>query len=104
MATTNHTTPVTAASPPGGRPRRRKAPATPFSTWLATQPRTVNELAKELKITRWAVYKLRNGDHQPSLEVAQAIARLSTDPETGTVAVPESSWSKPRRRRGRAKA
>ncbi len=88
-----HTTPVTAASPPGGRPRQREAPDTAFSRWLELQPRTVTELAGELGITRWAVYKLRNGDHQPSLEVAQKIARLSTD-DAGAVAVPESSWAK----------
>lgn len=92
-----HTTPVTAASPPGGRPRQRSAPDTAFSRWLEKQGRTVTELAGELGITRWAVYKLRNGDHQPSLEVAQKIARLSTDAETGDVAVPESSWAKPER-------
>lgn len=90
----NHTTPVTAASPPGGRPRQRSAPDTAFSRWLEKQGRTVTELAGELGITRWAVYKLRNGDHQPSLEVAQKIARLSTD-EAGVVHVPESSWAKP---------
>jgi predicted transcriptional regulator len=93
----NHTTSVTAASPPGGRPRQRSAPDTAFSRWLEKQARTVTELAGELGITRWAVYKLRNGDHQPSLEVAQKIARLSTDAETGDVAVPESSWAKPER-------
>jgi DNA-binding XRE family transcriptional regulator len=92
-----HTTPVTAASPPGGRPRLRSAPDTAFSRWLEKQGRTVTELAGELGITRWAVYKLRNGDHQPSLEVAQKIARLSTDADSGEVAVPESSWAKPER-------
>ena len=94
----HHTTNVTAGSQPGGRPRRRKVPTTTFGAWLAKQPRKVKEVAADLGISVWAIYKMREGSVQPSLEVAQAIAKLSTD-DAGVVAVPESSWRKRRTRR-----
>jgi DNA-binding XRE family transcriptional regulator len=95
-----NTIPVTAASPPGGRPRRGEAPANAFATWLSSQSRSVREIANLLGLTRWTIYHLRNGYHQPSLEVAKKIAEMSrpVDPATGAVgdpAVPEASWPPP---------
>lgn len=107
-----NTVPVTAASPPGGRPRRSEAPANAFAVWLASQPKSVRQIADELGLTRWTVYHLRNGYHQPSLEVAKKIAEMSRprDPATGETvgdpAVPESSWppAKPRPAKSRRKS
>lgn len=99
-----NTVPVTAGSPPGGRPRKSAAPANAFAVWLASQPKSVAAIADELGLTRWTIYHLRNGYHQPSLEVAKKIAELSRprDPATGEVtgdpAVPAESWPPPRPR------
>lgn len=91
----NHTEPVTAGRAAGGRPRRRKPPSNPFAAWLKSQARPVADVATELGISRWTVYKLREGSHQPRLGLAQAIAVMSAG------AVPESSWRKPKSKRRR---
>lgn len=91
------TVPVTAASAPGGRPRRKPAPDSPFSRWLAHSKTTVRELADSLELTRWAVYNLRSGHHKPSLEVANKIAELSKGE------VPADSWPATSRKQGRGK-
>lgn len=99
-----NTVPVTAGSPPGGRPRKSEAPANAFAVWLSGQTKSVAEIALALGLTRWTIYHLRNGYHQPSLEVAKKIAELSRprDPGTGEVtgdpAVPAESWPPPRPR------
>ena len=85
-------TPVTASSPPGGRPRSREVPATSFTAWLQGQATPIKEIAQQLGMSRWAVYHLRNGYHRPSLDVAQRIEVLSGG------AVPMSSWPPAQRR------
>jgi len=91
------TVPVTAASAPGGRPRKKPAPDTPFSRWLKRSKINVRQVAEDLGLTRWAVYNLRSGHHKPSLEVANAIAELSGGE------VPADSWPASSRKQGRGK-
>jgi hypothetical protein len=89
--------PVTSGSSPGGRPRRKPAPDTPFTRWLSASKLTVREVAEKLGLTNWAVYNLRSGHHKPSLEVAVAIADMSDG------AVPADSWGEQRRTKARGK-
>jgi hypothetical protein len=90
--------PVTQASAPGGRPRKRAIPDTPFARWLRSSELSVREIADKLELTVWACYNLRNGYHKPSLEVAVQIAELSDG------AVPVDSWGdKPKRTKARGK-
>jgi hypothetical protein len=99
--TATATEPVTQASAPGGRPRKRAIPDTPFTRWLRSSRKKVKELADELELTPWAVYNMRSGYHRPSLEVAVRIADLSDG------AVPADSWGgaadKPKRTKARSK-
>lgn len=88
---------VTATSAPGGRPRSKPAPDTPFKAWLRTGHMTVREVAEALGLTRWAIYNLRSQHHKPSLEVANQIASLSDG------AVPADSWGVTNRKASRAK-
>lgn len=99
---------VTAASPPGGRPRASDAPDSPFARWLAGQTRTVPEIATELKVSRWAIYNLRSGYYRPSLEMATKIAELSRPRDAagepiGDPAVPMDTWPEPKPRTTRRK-
>lgn len=94
----DHTVPVTEASAPGGRPRKKPAPDTPFSRWLKNSRMTVQQLADKLELSRWAVYNLRSGHHKPSLEVANQIAEISNGK------VPADSWGKTSRKASRGKA
>jgi DNA-binding XRE family transcriptional regulator len=76
---------VTAAGQACGRKRKSPPPRNPFARWLASQKRTVAELAIELGISVSSIYSLRNG-RGPSLAVAKRIAEVSMG------AVPMDVW------------
>jgi len=92
---------VTSVSAPGGRPRRRPVPDSPFARWLRQSKISVREIAEQLELTVWACYNMRSGYHKPSLEVAVRIADMSGGE------VPVDSWGvapeKPKRAKARSK-
>lgn len=89
--------PVTRGSAPGGRARRTPPPDTAFNRWLSTRLETVAELAALLKLSKSAIYHMRDGLHCPSIAVAARIRDLSDG------AVSADSWAsaKPARARSR---
>jgi hypothetical protein len=93
--------PVTRGSAPGGRARRAPPPDTAFNRWLSTRGETVAELAELLKLSKSAIYHMRDGLHCPSIAVATRIRDLSEG------AVSADSWQpkppKPASRRATSK-
>lgn len=80
---------------PGGRPRSTPHRSTAFSTWLESGALTVDQVAERLRISRTSVYHLRNSRFSPGLELANAIAELSSG------SVPADSWPARSRAPGR---
>lgn len=90
--------PLTDKARPGGRPRRSRAPSNPFAVWLATCQLTPKDVADKLDVSVSSVYNARNAYFKPGRALAVRIANLTTDPTTGTCAVPVSAWDESRGR------
>ncbi len=81
--------PLTDVSRPGGRPRAKRHPRTPFGDWLASCAMTVGDLAGRLGIKSVTVYNLRNGYFRAGRDLAVAIEKISDGK------VPVESWGAP---------
>lgn len=66
-------------SPPGkpGRPPKFDRAPTPFGRWLDGSSWTVARLAAKLGISARQVYRMRNGEWTPSLDIAEVVIGMS---------------------------
>lgn len=84
--------PLTAATKPGGRPRKSRAPRNAFADWLATQKLTPKEIAKALGTSVSTIYNARNGYFSPARDLAVKIEEYTK----GSVTV--ESWGEAKTR------